>query len=332
MPIALEFEYHKPRTLKEALGLRAKIKGSSVLAGGTDLVNWLKEDLVKPAALIDIKAIKELKHLEVSKDSLFIGSNVTFEELIESKVIREKYPLIFEMSKTVASVAVRNRATIAGNICSAVPSCDAGAVLMVYGDVGVIAVSSTLGPSGSPAGTRSSRPGSPAQTPPQKLCEAGVEGASAGERKIAIKDWFAGPKKTSLKSDEIVKGVLISNVDKKHGSAYTKLGRYKGEDLAQASVAAYVSSDGLWRIACGAVAPTPVRTPKTEAILKGKANDPKAIEAAKKQIVEEIAPISDIRASKEYRSHMIAVMLERAVAAASSRLAGKGPEYGTSFL
>jgi len=296
MAIAHEFEYFKPKTLDETVELLVKYGSrAKILAGGTDLIGWLRDDFSKPDALIDIKAIEGLTKIEFKDNALFIGPLVTFNMLIESVTIKEKYPLILEMSKTVASHGLRNRATIAGNICSAVPCCDSGPVLLVYN------------------------------------AEVLVKG-SKGDRKIPLSEWFIGPKKTSLKEDEIVTGLSIPLPDKKHTGCYVKLGRYNGEDLAQASVAILVLSDTKYRIAFGAVGPSPIRAKKIEALIDGKQLENNVIEEAKKLVPQEISPITDIRATKEYRTHMIKVMFERGIITATERLSGKGPVYGTALI
>ena len=133
MVIAKEFEYRRPTTLAEATQVLAQHPGSvKVLAGGTDLVAWLRDDAIAPDLVIDIKAIPDLRDIKIDGDVLHIGSLVTFTELIESDVVKEHVPLLAEMAETVASPGIRNRATMVGNICSAVPSCDAGPVLLAY--------------------------------------------------------------------------------------------------------------------------------------------------------------------------------------------------------
>jgi len=260
MAIAHEFEYFKPKTLDETVELLVKYGSrAKILAGGTDLVGWLRDDFSKPEVLIDIKGIEGLSKIEFKDKILFIGPLVTFNMLIESEIIRKKYPLILEMSKTVASHGLRNRATIAGNICSAVPCCDSGPVLLVYN------------------------------------AEVHVNG-SEGERRIPLSKWFMGPKKSALKEDEVVTGLIIPIPDKKHAGCYVKLGRYNGEDLAQASVAILALSDNRYRVAFGAVGPTPIRAKKIEALISVK------------------------------------VMFERGVLTATERLSGKGSGYGTALI
>jgi carbon-monoxide dehydrogenase medium subunit len=220
---------------------------------------------------------------------------VTFTDLIESELIRKSFPLFYEMAVKVASKGIRNRATVVGNVCSAVPSCDAGPVLLVY-DAQVL----ILGP--------------------------------GGERTVHIEEWFTGPKKTDLQSGELVVGLGMSSSAQACGGSYVKLGRYRGEDLAQASVAVLVSPDYEYRVAFGAVGPTPVRARKLEAAIKGDKPTEEMLEAARKFIERATSPITDIRASAEYRTHMLEVMLERGIRAAVARLNGDGPEYGTRHI
>jgi len=296
MAIAHEFEYVRPKSLDDAVELLVKYgPKAQLLAGGTDLIGWIRDDLTQPEALIDIKGIDGLAEIEFREDTLFIGALVTFNMLIESGIIRKTFPLIMEMAKTVASNGLRNRATMVGNICSGVPCCDSGPVLLVYD------------------------------------AEVRVKG-SKGERKIPLKEWFIGPKKTALKEDELVTGVAISLPKNKHAGCYVKLGRYKGEDLAQASVAILALAGNCYKIAFGAVAPVPVRAMNIEAMVNGKNPDDKLIEKAKELVPQEISPITDIRASEEYRTHMVKIMLERAIRATAERFSGKGPKYGTALI
>ena len=290
MPITTEFEYFVPSSVKEASGLLEKYKEKArVLAGGTDLIVQLKEDVSKPAALVDIKRIASLKGIKAKGGFLSIGALVTFTELVESALIKGKFPVLWEAARLVASPGVRNRATMAGNICSAVPSLDSAPALLVYD-----AVITVDGPKGA--------------------------------RKVPFASFITGPRRTVLGKGELVTGILLP-MPSKHGGAYVKLGRYAGEDLAQAGVGVYADKAGV-RVAFCALAPVPARSPKLEALLSGKKLDSALFAQAEALLAKELSPISDIRSSKEYRLHMAGVMLERGVKAAQSRLLGEGPEYG----
>lgn len=296
MPITAEFEYVKPKDMDEALQVFSRYKDKArVLAGGTDLVVHLKEGLAKPEVVVDIKALTELSGLALKGGALRIGALVTFAELIASPLIKSKFPVLWEASLTVASVGVRNRATLAGNICSAVPSADSAPALAVY------------------------------------EAQVLVRGLK-GERRIPIGEWFTGPKKTALLPEEIVTAVELKLPEKKHGGCYMKLARYEGEDLAQGGVAVLALADNTYRIAVCALGPKPGRCPGTEAALNGARPVEKAMLKAKEALLAEISPISDIRSSKEYRLHMAQIMLERATGYAVARLFGKGPAYGAENI
>jgi CO/xanthine dehydrogenase FAD-binding subunit len=295
MTISHNFVYHKPKTLAAACKLLAKFKNQAqILAGGTDLINWLKDDYVTPEALIDIKGIKGLDKIAIKQGKLHIGALVTFTDLLESKIINKKFPLFYEMAGQVASMGVRNRATIVGNICAAVPSCDSGPILMVY--------------------------------------DATINVKSAhGMRSIPIAQWFKAPKKTALEPGELVTGITIDVPIAKNAGCYVKLGRYQGEDLAQASVTILLTAEKT-NIAYGAVAPTPLRAAKIEKFLAENKWQIQHMPQIAELIATEIAPITDIRASKEYRLHMIKVMLERGLNLAHSRLITNKPIYGTKVI
>ncbi len=296
MPIIHDLEYVRPETLDEAVrALTGAREGVQVLAGGTDLVGWMRDELIAPRLIVDIKRVPGLADVFVRDDSIVIGALVTFTRLLECVVVRQHFPLIREAAGRMASVGIRNRATLAGNICSAVPSCDGGPVLLVY------------------------------------EARVGVQGP-AGARTIPMTEWFLGPRKTALLPGEIVTETAIPEPSGGHGGCYVKLGRYRGEDLAQASVAVLALPDHRYRVAFGAVAPTPVRARRIEALMNGSALDDALIAEALALIPQETAPITDIRASREYRVHMLRVMFERGVRAAVARLEGGGPAYGTALI
>ena len=144
--------------------------------------------------------------------------------------------------------------------------------------------------------------------------------------------WFKGNRLTDLKPGEILTTISIPLPAETHAGCYVKLGRYNGEDLAQASVLALCLPGNRYRVAFGSVAPVPIRAKRIEALLNGNPLNDELIDAAKELVPEEIKPITDIRASKEYRMHMSQVMLGRALTAAADRLNGHGPEYGTWLI
>ncbi len=291
-----DFDYAKPVTLSEAISTYKKYGDKArLLLGGTDLVVMLDDGVIQPDIVIDLKGIDELKKLEFDGEFLHIGSRVTFNELIDSEVVKEKFPVLWEASKTVASTGVRNRATLVGNICSAVPSADSAPALLVCNATVVIATDS-------------------------------------GDKEVPITEFFVGPRRTILKPGEIVKEVKIRASNKKFGGSYIKLGRYDGEDLAQVGVATVVNEDREYAIAFCAVAPKPVRAKEAEEFLKGKDLTDEVLEEAAKLAVKAISPISDIRASKEYRLYVSGVLVKRSLKTSLARMNGNGPKYGERLV
>jgi len=295
VPIINEFAYFKPATMQQALKLLAKYKNSAILAGGTDLLNLLKDGSAQPEAVIDVKGLAGLRKITFAKGRLQIGTLVTFSELIEAETVKRYFPLIVETARTVGSTGIRNRATMAGNICSAVPCLDSGPLLLAYD--AIVSVVST-----------------------------------AGKREIPIAKWFLGARKTGLKPGEMVSGITVPLPEAKHAGCFIKLGRYAGEDLAQASILTMALAGNRYRVAFGSVAPFPFRATRIETLLNGKELDAQLLAEAKDLVVAQISPITDLRASKEYRLHICRVMLERSLQASVERLAGRGPRCGERLL
>jgi carbon-monoxide dehydrogenase medium subunit len=268
---------------------------AQVLAGGTDLMAWMLDDMIQPGLLVDIKGIEGLNRMTLEGRRLTLGCGVTFSEVQAAEVIRECAPLLREMAGQVASVGIRNRATVTGNICSAVPCTDAGASLLVY-DALVHVV------------------------------------CADGERDIPLDEWFVGPRRTVRQPGELVTGVSFDVPEPPHGACWVKLGRYRGEDLAQASVAVLALQNYEYRIAFGSVAPRPLRGRRIEELLSGRPLEDERVAEAVEMVPEIIAPITDIRATREYRMEMVKVMLERGLRTAVARRDGHGPAYGTSVI
>ncbi len=296
MALIQDFDYVKPARLSEALAVKAEFGSRAVfLAGGTDLINNLDDEVVDPEMVIDLKGISDLARVNLSGGRFFIGALTTFSDLLASATVKRRYPALWEAAGEVASISVRNRATVVGNLCSCVPCLDSAPPLMIY--EALVAIS----------------------------------GAS-GKRTIPLNEFVLGPRRTALADDEVVVGVVIPELPAKRGESFVKLKRYRGEDLAQASVAVMAHGANRFRISFGSVNPAPIRAAKIEKILNGKALTPQRLAAAVRLVKEEVAPLTDVRAGKEYRLHMCEVMLRRALEAAVSRLKGKGPAYGTHLI
>ena len=278
--ILKKFEYVKPSTLEEMADILQQYgDGAKILNGGTDLLVRMRDNLVKPKVVVDIKGISEMKKLELTEEGLFIGAAVTMNEVICSNIVLEKYRILAEAAHEVGSYQLRNRATIAGNVCNASPSGDTIAPLYVL--------------------------------------SAKVKIYSKdGIRVVPIEDFIQGVRKIDLKPAEIVMGISLPSIEGKNGGSYYKHARRKDVDLATVGVAAF-RNEGRWKIAYAAVAPTILRGHKAEAILNDlKEISEDTLGPAMDAAASEVTPISDVRAGREYRLDMIRISLKRSVLAA----------------
>jgi len=281
MPIK---EYHRPASLKETFYLLTSCSGSAkILAGGTDLLIQQAIESGPEIIAISLKNIEDLRQIEkTAEGGLFVGAMVRHAEVAQSPLVNQYFPALAKASHWVGSPSIRSLATIGGNICNASPSADTAPPLLAY-DARVIIVS------------------------------------PSGERAIDLEDFFTGPSTNVLNRGEILKGFLLTP---KPGwvSDYEKLGLRKAMEIAIANVCVALEMDGYKRcsgirIALGAVAPTPIRAKKAESIFKDKRVTPELIRECAEAAVEETKPISDIRASADYRKKMIHFLVEKMVSA-----------------
>ncbi len=255
-----------------------QMKGKAhILAGGTDLMVATNLRRLFPQNLIYIGKLG-LDHITVSASNLIIGAGASITDIIESADVRDKAPLLVDACREIASPAIRNAATIGGNVCNASPAAD-GAIALLALDASVTIVS------------------------------------SRGERIVALKDFFSGPGETVLETDELVKEFSIpaATTNSKHG--WAKIGLRKAEIIGIVCVAVNMTvEDGKCqdvRIALGAVAPTPILATKAAAVIKGQALNDQLIDQAARTAAEEISPIDDIRASAWYRRQMTNELVAR---------------------
>lgn len=277
------FEYVVPGSIKEACQFLVEHGADArIFNGGTDVVIRVRDGHWNPKYLVDIKRIPALKELAYDDvNGLTIGATVTLNQLGSLEAVHQYYPVLIEGAHVVGSLQVRNRGTLVGNICNASPLADTAPALLVYGaDVTI----------------------------------ANVD----GERVVPIQEFFVGPGKTVVQPGEIVTKVTIPPVHNGEGK-YFKHARRKAVDLSSVGVAVLVvGKDGNHvdevRIALGAVAPTPVRAKHAEALLQNATVTPELLEQVKEAIGNDISPISDIRASKEFRLEISKVLTKRGIA------------------
>ncbi len=294
--ITHDLDYHRATSIEEAVGvLAAQQANAKVLAGGTDLLLRIADGLDSPSMLLDVKTIPALAAIEREDGFLRVGATVTFGDLIRSPLVRHNLPLLWEASRAVGSVGTRNRATLVGNLCSAVPSLDGGPPMLVH-EASIVA----QGPK--------------------------------GERLIPIDKWFVGPRETALGQDEMVTGVRIPLPAETRAGCFIHLGRYRGEDCAQVGVAVLALPGAAYRVAFCALGPVSRRAPLIKQALRGAVTAGAELDKAVALVEREIAPITDHRASREYRLHMSRLMLRRTFEAAIARRDGDGPAYGTALV
>lgn len=266
------FEYFEPATLAEASRLLAG--GGQALAGGTDLLVEIKEQLRRADRVVNIKKIPGIGGLSFDpRHGLRIGALVTAREVELDTVVLEKYASLAQAARELGSIQVRNRATIVGNVCRASPSADTLPPLIADGAI------------------------------------IQLHGAN-GARELPLEQFFTGPGKTVLRPDELVTGLVVPAPPPRTGKVYIKHGRRKAMELATVGVAVTLTRDADVRIVLGAVAPTPIRARAAEEILK---KDPKALGQAAAAAMAEARPISNVRASAEYRREMVRVLTRRAI-------------------
>lgn len=279
-----KFDYLAPQSMEEALKFLAENKNGKykVYAGGTDIIPKLKGRLIKvPEVLMDLKSIPHLDYIEYDEaNGLRIGALANIRSVALSPIVKEKFSILSQAAKSIASTQVQNRGTIVGNICNGVPSADSAPALLCL--------------------------------EAKLLCVSRKE-----ERMIKIEDFFTGPNETGLKPDELLKEIQIPNMPENSKGVYIKLSPRSRMDLAVVGVAAIVTTEnGLFkdvRIGLGAVAPTPIRAKKVEEVLKGQAPNDEIIAKAGQLASEESKPIDDHRASAEYRRLMVEVLVKRAI-------------------
>lgn len=277
-----QFEYLAPKTIGEACNLLLELgSGARAMAGATDLIPPMKDKVIAPEYLVDLKHIQGLDYLEYDeKEGLKIGSLTTLRAIETSGLVKEKNPAVAHAAKVVASTQIRAKGTMAGNICNASPSCDTAPILLAQG---------------------------------AKIL---VQGPNR-DRVIPIGEFFLGVKKTSLEPGELVTGIVVPPLAPNESAAYIKHAVRKAMDLAIIGVAVKLRVENGYctdaRIALGAVAATPIRAPKAEEALIGQKLTDDVIVKASEEAMNSCTPISDIRASAEYRKDMIRVFTKRAV-------------------
>ncbi|MBI5302286.1 MAG: xanthine dehydrogenase family protein subunit M [Chloroflexi bacterium] len=280
------FDYVRPASPAEVTKLLLKSNGDARLfMGGTDVFVRMRDGFFAPKFLIDVKRLPGMDAIKFSKRAgLTIGAGVDMNTIARHLAVAENYPILVEAIDSVASYQLRTRATMGGNLCNASPAADTAPAAMVLGANLVL------------HGRR-------------------------GERVVPIAKFFVAPGKTAMKPGEFLLRIEIPPPPAQRGAVgrYLKLGRNAHGDLAIVGVAVLgypdkrAKSGYAFRIALASVAPTPIRSPKAEAVLSSSPITPETIEAAADAAMETAKPIDDVRSSAEYRKAMVRALAKRAV-------------------
>jgi len=274
------FRFFRPESLGELLERKKKEgRKAHILDGGSNVLVYVKEGSIEGGTLVDVRKLKALKGIAVRNGQVEIGAGEVIADIIASPVIRREARFFAEALEQFANPLVRNMATLAGNIADSSP----------IGDT----------------------------IPPLLVLEAKVVAASReGRRAIPLAEFFTGPGSNVLKPAEVITKVRFPVPGKGRGG-FLKFGLRRGTSCSVASVAVWVTSKAgkieEARIALGGVSPTPMRARLTEAMLKGKKPDAALLESIAARVEHEISPISDVRASAEYRRQVTGKLLAKAL-------------------
>lgn len=289
------FEYLRPETLDQLFAMMAAHgPNARLLAGGTDLVVKLRK---RPAGtpsthldvVIDLKRIAALRSDVIGTAmGVRIGARAVMTDIINDCVVERDFPAVRQAALVVGSVQIRNRATLAGNLCNASPAADTAPALLAYG------------------------------------ARINIIGAR-GSRQIGLDEFFSGPGRTTVEPGEIVESIEIARSPDGSGASFQRLTRRHGVDLAIVSVCCVVSPPRV-RFAFGAVGPRPFAVDADIRDFTSESNDEVLPETAFRRLADAARPISDLRARDDYRSAMVSVLARRALRAAIAQAhAGRGP-------
>jgi carbon-monoxide dehydrogenase medium subunit len=279
------FDYLEPTTVAEACALLKQHAGEAkVFAGGAHVTILMKQGLIEPKSLVNIKKIPELKGIRYDvTEGLIIGALVTHRELETSALVKEKSPILCEAEREVANIRVRNMGTVGGNLASGEPLTDLSQIFIALDGKAKI-----TGPNGA--------------------------------RTIAVEELFVDFYTTSLADDEIMTKVVIPPLPPKSGIEYMRFSSSSVVDKPSAGVAVRLTLDNeavrIARIVLGCVGPTPARAHKAEESIIGKKLTAERIAEAAARASQECSPTSDLRGSEQYKRAIVGTLVKRALTAA----------------
>lgn len=273
-------DYFEPKSVSEAVSILSRYgEKATVVAGGTDVIVDMKFK-EEPLCLVNIKRIPNLNYVSDEDGRLQIGSLTTIREIETNRLVKERLSVLWEACHQFASLQIRNTATIGGNICRASPSGEVLSPLLVLEATARVAF-------------------------------------PEGEKTIPLSSFFLGPGMTALGSKGLLKEIEIPYPPAESSGLYLKHAVRGAMDIAMVSVAILIIPDSAGklarevRIGLGAVAPTPIRAKKAEAMLKGKALQNGLVQEVARQAAAESKPITDHRASADYRMWIVEALTRR---------------------
>ena len=276
------FQYARPDSLTDVLAMLDAVPDARLLAGGTDLLVGVRKGTVRPPLVIDLKRVRDLvPGIEQTGTTIRIGATTVLTDIIADGRIRAGFPALVEAALVVGSIQIRNRATLAGNVCNASPAADTATPLLVHD-----AVLELVGRN--------------------------------GHRRVPLGDFFLGPGRTALGPGELLSAIEIPLPATAAGSAFGRMTRRRGVDLATVNLCCSVSAAGETRFAFGAVGPRPFLAVDQSGRLAGATGTEE--DELLRGLTELATPISNVRASREYRQEMLFVRARRALETARQRL------------
>lgn len=277
--------YYRPVTTAEALAaLASEPHSSRILVGGTDLLVAMRHKSVRPTLLVDIKGVRDVADpIAVDDGGITFGPTVTMSDVVAHPVVREWFPGLVEAAVLVGSVAIRNRASLIANSANGSPAADTSPPLVALGASVTIA-------------------------------------SVSGERTSPLSEFFLGPRRTLCGPGEMVTSLRVPRPTPGSSSAFERMTRRRGVDLATCSVGAVVDGEGAVTVGLGAVGPTTLVGGPVSAV---DLSSEERLESALETLLAPATPIGDVRAGQPYRTAMVRVLARRAVLRAAARRNGK---------
>ena len=292
------FRLHEPTTAKEAVSLLGQYGDQAkAYAGGTELLLAMKEGLLNYDHLVNVKSIPGMDDIfyDVTAGFLHIGPTTTHRDLELSPIVKQEYPLLSEVERSIANIRVRNVGTIGGNLCFSEPHSDPGVFLSLFD-----ATVEVLG--------------------------------SGGQRSFSVEEMLLGPYETCLEQEELLTQILVPSLPQGMKGAYFKFGYHERPTLSLGVAVKLTYSAGQGRqgdesieevrIALGSISPKPVRVREAEDLLRnrsieevlrnGTGSEPSVLEAATQLAIQVASPVSDIHGSTQYKEHLTKVYLRKA--------------------